>query len=123
MRSIAFAPAFLIIGSFSLAHGAPRINLDQPGVLNELKLQHPQRYQAVSALLRASERAPCQGSKIELLKTRFNIKDLECGMMVITSYPARRYVSFELDRISYEATVVLKGDDKLQPISPPTDMR
>jgi hypothetical protein len=122
MRSIAFAPAFLIIGSFSLAYGAPRINLDQPGVLNELKLQHPQRYQAVSALLRASERVPCQGSEIELLKTRFNIRDLECGMMVITSYPARRHVSFELDRISYEATVVLKGDDKLQPISPPTDM-
>ena len=122
MRSIAFAPAFLIIGSFSLAQGAPRINLDQPGVLNDLKLQHPQRYQAISALLRASERAPCQGSKIELLKTRFNIRDLECGMIVITSYPARRHVSFELDRISYEATVVLKGDDKLQPMSPPTDI-
>jgi hypothetical protein len=43
-------------------------------------------------------------------------------MMVITSYPARRHVSFELDRISYEATVVLKGDDKLQPISPRADM-
>ena len=76
----------------------------------------------MSALLRASERAPCQGSEIELLKTRFNIRDLECGMMVFTSYPARRHVSFELDRISYEATVVLKGDDKLQPISPRADM-
>ena len=122
MRSIAFATAFLIIGSFALAHEAPRINLDQPGVLNELKLLHPQRYQAVSALLRASERAPCQGSEIKLLKTRFNIRDLECGMMVLTSYPARRHVTFELDRISYEATVVLKGDDKVQPISPTTDM-
>jgi hypothetical protein len=122
MRNIAFATAFLIIGSFALAHDASRINLDQPGVLNELKLQHPQRYQAVSALLRASERAPCQGSEIELLKTRFNIRDLECGMMVFTSYPARRHVTFELDRISYEATVVLKGDDKVQPISPTTDM-
>jgi hypothetical protein len=122
MRSFAFAPAFLIIGSFALAQGAPRINLDQPGVLNQLKLQHPQRYQAVSALLRASERAPCQGGEIELLKTRFNIRDLECGMMVFTSYPARRHLSFELDRISYEATVVLNGDDKLQPISPRAEM-
>ena len=103
--------------SNALAHYAPRINLDQPGVLDELKLQHPQRYQAVSALLRASERAPCQGSEIELLKTRFNIRDLECGMMVLTSYPARRHVTFELDRVSYEATVVLKGDDRVQPIS------
>ena len=122
MSSIAFAPAFLIIGSFALAQGAPRINLDQPGVLNELKLQHPQRYQAVSALLRAAEQAPCPGSEIELLKTRFNIRDLECAMTVFTSYPARRHLSFELDRISYEATVVLKGDDKMQPISPTTDV-
>jgi len=122
MRSIAFATAFLIVGSLALAEDAPRINLDQPGVLNELKLQHPQRYQAVSSLLRAFERAPCQGAEIELLKTRFNIRDLECGMMVFTSYPARRHVTFELDRISYEATVVLKGDDKAQPISPATDM-
>jgi predicted outer membrane lipoprotein len=45
MRSIAFAPAFLIIGSFALAH-PPKVDLDQPGVLNALKLEHPQRYQA-----------------------------------------------------------------------------
>jgi hypothetical protein len=99
----------------------PRIDLDRPGVLNQLKQQHPQRYQSVSALLRASERAPCRGSEIELLKTRFNIRDLECGMMVFTSYPARRHVSFELDGVSYEATVVLKGDDKLQPTSTATE--
>lgn len=116
MRSIAFAPAFLIIGSFALADGAPRVDLDRPGALNQLMQQHPQRYQAVSALLRASERAPCPGSEIELLKTRFNVRDLECGMMVFTSYPARRHVSFELDGIGYEATVVLKGADTLQPI-------
>jgi hypothetical protein len=77
MRSVAFAPAFLIIGSFALAGGTPRIDLGRPGVLNQLKQQHPQRYQAVTALLRASERAPCRGSEIELLKTRFNIRDLE----------------------------------------------
>jgi hypothetical protein len=121
MRSIAFAPAFLIIGSFALAH-PPKVDLDQPGVLNTLKLEHPQRYQAVSALLLASEHAPCEGSEIKLLKTQFNVRDFECGMMVFTSYPARRHVSFEQDRIRYDATVVLRGDDKLQPISPPTDM-
>jgi hypothetical protein len=108
MRTIAFAPAFLIIGSFALAHGAPRIDLDKPGALDQLKQQHPQRYQAVSALLSASEHAPCRGSEIELLKTRFNVRDLECGMMVFTSYPAKRHVRFELDGTNYEATVVLK---------------
>jgi hypothetical protein len=121
MRSIAFAPAFLIIGSFALAQ-PPKVDLDRPGVLNTLKLEHPQRYQAVSALLLASEHAPCEGSEIKLLKTQFNVRDFECGMMVFTSYPPKRHLSFKLDGINFEATVSLRGDDKLQPISPPTDM-
>jgi hypothetical protein len=121
MRSIAFAPAFLIIGSFALANGAPRVDLDRPGVLDELKQQHPQRYQGVSALLRASEHAPCQGSEMAVLKTRLNVKDLECGMMLFTSYPAKRHVSFELDGVSYAATVELKDAETLQPVSRVTD--
>jgi hypothetical protein len=117
MRSIAFVPAFLVVGAFALGDDAPRIDLDRPGVLDQLKQQHPQRYQALRAVLRASERAPCRPSEIELLKTRLNVRDLECGMMIFTTYPALRHVSFELDGTNYAATVVLKCDDKLQPIS------
>ena len=122
MRSIVFAPGLLIISPFALAYGRPSINLDQPGVLNELQQQHPQRYQAVSALLRASEHAPCQDSELEVLKTRFNVKDLECGMVLSTSYPAKRHVSFELDGINYEATVVLKDAVTVQPIFAVTEV-
>jgi hypothetical protein len=122
MRSIASVPALLIIGSFALAHGAPQIDLDRPGVLDELKLQHPQRYQAVSALLRASEHPACQGGELELLKARFNIKDLECGMILSTSYPAKRHVSFELDGVNYAATVELNDTETLQPVSVVRDL-
>lgn len=122
MRSIAFAPAFLIIGSFALAQSASRVDLDRPGVLDQLQQEHPQRYQAVSALLHASEHAPCPGSAIELLKTRFNVKDLECAMMLFTTYPAKRHVSFELDGINYAATVVLKDAETVQPISSVTEV-
>ena len=118
MRVVAFASTFLIVSSIALAAGAPRIDLDRPGVLDELKLQHPQRYQAVGALLHAFEHPACQGSELELLKTRFNVKDLECGMLLLTSYPAKRHVSFELDGVNYAATVELKDAETLQSISP-----
>jgi hypothetical protein len=121
MRSIAFVPAFVIIGSFALADGAARVDLDRPGVLDQLKQQHPKRYQGVSALLRASEHAPCQGSEIEVLKARFDVKDFECGMMLFTSYPAKRHVSFELDGVNYEATVEFKDSETVQPTSLVTD--
>lgn len=114
MRSITFVPALLIVGSFALANG-PRIDLDQPGVLNQLEQQHPQRYQAVIGILRAAEHAPCKTSEIELLKTRFNVRDVECGMFLYTSYPAKRHVSFELDGTQYAATVVLQDAEKLHP--------
>ena len=116
MRSIAFAPAFLIMGSFALAH-PPKIDLDQPGVLDALKLEHPQRYQAVSALLLASEHTPCKGNELKLLKTQFNVQDFKCGMMLFTSYPPKRHVSFELDGVNYEATVEFKDAETVQPLS------
>ena len=116
MRTIVIAAVLLLVGSF--AQSAPRIDLDRPGVLEELKQQHPQRYQAVSALLRASEHAPCPSTEIEALKTRFNIQDLECGMTLMTSFPAKRRVNFELDGVSYAATVVLKDVETLQLVSP-----
>lgn len=114
MRSIVFVPALLMAGSFALANG-PRIDLDQPGVLKQLEQQHPQRYQAVIGILRASEHAPCKMSEIDLLKTRFNVREVECGMVLFTSYPAKRRVSFELDGTQYAATVVLKDAEKVQP--------
>jgi hypothetical protein len=122
MRSIVFAPALLIIGSFALAQNAPRIDLDQPGALSQLRQEHPQRYQAVTAILRASEHAPCKINEIELLKTRFNIRDVECGMLLFTSYPAKRHVSFELDGIYYKATVLLEDAETLLPASLVTEL-
>jgi hypothetical protein len=69
------------------------------------------------AVIGAHENGPCQGSETAALKTRLNVKDLECGMMLFTSYPAKRHVSFELDGVNYEATVEFKDAETVQPLS------
>jgi hypothetical protein len=115
MRFVAYVPTLLVIGSLAVANGTPRVDLDRPGALDQLKLQHPRRYQAVIAVLIASEQAPCAGNDIEVLKTRFNVRDLECGMILFTSYPALRHVSFELDGAVYVATVALEDNTTAQP--------
>lgn len=72
-----------------LAHAAPpiTIDLDERGVLEPLKLSHPQQYQAVTAILSASERMPYKSSELHALRVRFEIKDLECNLLVLTSWP------------------------------------
>lgn len=111
----------VVLSSFAFADRAPRVNLDQPGVLDQLKIQHPQRYRAVTALLLASEHAPCLGGEIKALQARYDVKDLECRMVVLTAYPAKRQLNFRLEGVNYAATVVLKDVDVLQPVSPTID--
>ena len=111
-------PVIVLISAFlvSVAFAAPpdTIDLDKPGVLEQLRLSHPQQYQAVMAVLRASERMPCRGSELQALRVRFDIRDLECNLIVLSSWPAKRHVSFEFDGASYAATVVLKDSEDFE---------
>ena len=106
MRAIVFVSVLLACIASAAEGGA--VDLDRPGVLDQLKQDHPQRYQLVAAVLHASEWMPCKSSELETLKTRFGLREAECGVVVLTSYPAQRHVSFELDGTSYAATVILK---------------
>jgi hypothetical protein len=58
--------------------------------------------------------------RVRLLEAQLNARDVECGMFVITSYPARRHVSLELDGTEYVATVALKEVSTLQAVSTTT---
>jgi hypothetical protein len=103
--------SFILCSAFIACTGAiadpMTVDLDKPGALDELKIAHPQRYQAVAAVLQASERLPCQSGEMETLKARFNLKDLECGVALLTSYPPQRHVHFALEGTSYTATVMV----------------
>jgi hypothetical protein len=109
MRSIVLIT--VLLASIASAAEPLVLDLDNPGVLDRLERDHPQRYQAVAAVLLASERMPCKSTGLETLQARYNLRDLECGVMILTSYPAERHVSFFLDGTRYAATVTLKDAD------------
>jgi hypothetical protein len=106
MRNMALVT--VLLASVASAAEPAALDLDKPGVLEQLKQDHPQRYQTVTAVLLASERMPCKSTELETLQTRFDLRNLECGVMLLTSYPAQRHVSFYLDGTRYIATVFLK---------------
>lgn len=115
MRVIALISAVLV--SAAVAGQPAAIDLDKPGVIEQLQRDHPQRFEAVSAVLRAWQHMPCKPGELETLRVQFGIKDLECNLLIMTSYPPKRHVAFEFDGARYKATVVLQDmdDAKVQP--------
>src|ERR1700759_3298531 len=60
MRSIVLAAALIGSASLAWAQEAPRVDLNHAGVLEQLQLDHPARYQTIVAILHASARFPCR---------------------------------------------------------------
>ena len=109
MKVLALA-AFLSIIPFAVAEARPaQVDLDQPGVLDRLKAQRPKHYEAVTEVLRASGRMPCRTGELQVLKAKFDIKELSCNALLMTSYPPKRRVNFQLEGESYVSVVTVKG--------------
>jgi hypothetical protein len=122
MKAIVFALTAL---SASLAFAAGDlsnpIDLGRPGALERLKAEAPLRYAAVSEILRVAEHTPCKSGELEVLKARYDVRDWQCTFLVMTSYPAKRRVTFALEGTKYVATVTLQdADGKIMPaLEPP----
>jgi hypothetical protein len=80
------------------------VDLDAPGALATLSRADPERYATVVNLLDDAARiAPAQARG--LLHVRYAADDVELGMMLMTSLPAKRRLSFRLADVRYRATV------------------
>lgn len=103
----AFAIAIFFVAGSAIAAGSPQfpVDLNAPGVLERLKAERPKHYEAVTEILRASEKMPCKESELKILKAKFNMADLACHALLMTSYPAKRRVNFVYDGTSYVAQV------------------
>ena len=97
------------------AAGGP-IDLGRPGVLDQLKQERPAHYLAVTRILQVAEKTPCKDGELQILKVQYDVRDWKCNFLVLTSYPAKRHVSFDLEGTKYVATVTLKdADGKIRP--------
>ena len=120
MKPIAIVAMLAVMASASATgtRFAP-IDLNRPGAMEQLRSERPAHYEAISAVLRVVERLPCRDREIQSLSARFDIRDLACYAALMTSYPPKRRVSFELEGSSYVVVVTMKGTEgELTPASP-----
>ncbi|MGL4575973.1 MAG: hypothetical protein ACRCV9_14405 [Burkholderiaceae bacterium] len=96
------------------------IQFHTPGVLDEIKQKNPDHYQRITAILDVAARADCgNASQEKLLAVRVNAKNLQCSMVLKTSFPAQREVSFTLDDQRYVGSVRVDGDSmRMKPLKP-----
>lgn len=92
------------------------VNLDRPGALERLKGENPAHYERASGILLAATEMPCQVDKFsKVMRAKFEAKDANCGVMLKTSDPAQRRLSFVLDDTPYVAVIRMKKAEKLVP--------
>ena len=109
--------ATLTLSFTALAAASPVVNLDAPGALEALRTSQPVRYARVIAVLDAAQLRPCETLPM-LLKAKVGAEDVRCNdALLMTSYPAKRHVTFRLDDVTYVSNVVqTKLGSNVQPV-------
>jgi hypothetical protein len=109
MRIVGIAIFSAIVATANAAGTTTQpIDLNQPGALEKLRTERPKHFSAISEVLRVVERVPCGNAEVRSLEARFDIRDMACNFLLMTSDPPKRHLSFELEGTSYVAVVTLK---------------
>lgn len=85
----------------------PPVRLYTPEDLANLRTTNPDHYARAARLISAANRL-CQPEKPKLQNT--DGSDISCGVLLLTSNPPKRELSFVLDRTRYVALVTITAD-------------
>jgi hypothetical protein len=108
MRLIA-AVLFALAAAAQAQGTAATVDLNRPGALDALKASDPGRYDQVSRILQVAERTSCRYVGPEIFKAAgLDVQQASCGMTLLTSLPAKRYIHFTLDATRYTAIVSMQ---------------
>ena len=91
------------------AHALTSVDIGDTGALDALRARNPAHYEKVLRILQVASDVSCE-TLPQMLKVRYDAKNVACsGAAILTSYPAKRRLSFELDETVYAGNVVLTG--------------
>jgi len=85
------------------------IYLDGPAALAELRSTNPDHYARAERIFAAASRL-CREGAAQLQYAVADARDFSCGMLLKTSNPPKRQISFRLDDTRYVALVTLSDE-------------
>jgi hypothetical protein len=89
------------------------IRLDSPGALEAIEAGNPDHHRRIVGILEAAQEMPCDRRGLERAAVSYHARDARCSLGLLTSYPAKRRLSFVLDDTAYVATVTVRADARL----------
>jgi hypothetical protein len=117
MSVFAAAAVSTIVAVAQAAAFQPPVDLDRPGVLDSVQRDNPQLHLKITQIRNLATRMPCLGDEFKLtLAVKFEVKDAACGLLLKTSYPAKRTFSFTLGETRYVTVVDMdESENRLIP--------
>ena len=108
--------ALLLLASLPLAATAQVVQLDRPGVLDAIEEANPGHHARILGILKASQEMPCDARRLERAAISHEAREAKCSLLLMTSYPAKRRLTFKLDDVPYAATVTMHADARLMKV-------
>ena len=97
-------------GAWAADPGATVVYLDGPASLAQLRTANPLHYQRALKIIDAANEL-CRPQPGELEYAKFDAKNISCARMLLrTSNPPKRQLSFRLDDTQYIALVAVTDD-------------
>jgi hypothetical protein len=101
MRALLIAAAVAALPVHSTEGQKTYVHLAKPGAMDALERERPEHYRMAQEVIEAAQVETCE-TLPQLLKLRFGLENVGCSTaMILTSFPAKRHVTFSVDGIQY----------------------
>jgi hypothetical protein len=109
--------AAVILASIAVPSAAREfVNLERPGALATVERDHPEHLARIARVLRVADDMPCQTPRFgSLIRMELGVGDAGCALLLMTSYPSKRVLSFTIDDTRYTSVVTMKDPSRIVP--------
>ena len=86
------------------------VDIGDSRALDAIQAANPAQYEKVIGILeKVADSVSCE-TLPQMLKVQYGAEQVQCtGAMILTSYPAKRHLSFKLDDVYFVGNVALTG--------------
>jgi hypothetical protein len=98
-------------------HSLSPIDLDAPGAMDAVQREKPEHFGKIAQIRTLASRMPCFTEEFgRAIQVKFEARDASCGVLLMTSYPSKRRLSFALGEARYVTVVTMdESENRLTP--------